>query len=76
MISIRKFLSQKISLTQAIRSICISFQIFQAVRHLLALQDDVTIKVEYAAADFERIRNGPLGDNFYIRFVLKLYFLS
>uniref|UniRef100_A0A915PNM0 Tight junction protein ZO-1 n=1 Tax=Setaria digitata TaxID=48799 RepID=A0A915PNM0_9BILA len=39
----------------------------EAVRHLLALQDDVTIKVEYAAADFERIRNGPLGDNFYIR---------
>ncbi|KAM3721963.1 Tight junction protein [Dirofilaria immitis] len=39
----------------------------EAVRHLLALQDDVTIKVEYAAADFERIRNSPLGDNFYIR---------
>uniref|UniRef100_A0A0R3RV22 PDZ domain-containing protein n=1 Tax=Elaeophora elaphi TaxID=1147741 RepID=A0A0R3RV22_9BILA len=39
----------------------------EAVRHLLALQDDVTIKVEYAAADFERVRNGPLGDNFYIR---------
>uniref|UniRef100_A0AAF5Q0W3 Uncharacterized protein n=2 Tax=Wuchereria bancrofti TaxID=6293 RepID=A0AAF5Q0W3_WUCBA len=39
----------------------------EAVRHLLALQDDVTIKVEYSAADFERIRNGPLGDNFYIR---------
>ncbi|VDK87870.1 unnamed protein product, partial [Onchocerca ochengi] len=39
----------------------------EAVRHLLALQDDVTIKVEYAAAEFERIRNGALGDNFYIR---------
>ncbi|CAG9539268.1 unnamed protein product [Cercopithifilaria johnstoni] len=39
----------------------------EAVRHLLALQDDVIIKVEHAAADFERIRSGPLGDNFYIR---------
>ncbi|VDK88606.1 unnamed protein product [Litomosoides sigmodontis] len=39
----------------------------EAVRHLLALQDDVTIRVEYAVADFDRIRNGPLGDNFYIR---------
>ncbi|KAK6105611.1 PDZ domain (Also known as DHR or GLGF) family protein [Brugia pahangi] len=39
----------------------------EAVRHLLALHDDVTIKVEYSAVDYERIRNGPLGDNFYIR---------
>lgn len=42
---------------------------FQAVRHLLLLSDDVTMKVEYAPAEFEQIRNGQLGDDFYIRFV-------
>uniref|UniRef100_F1KR27 Tight junction protein ZO-2 n=1 Tax=Ascaris suum TaxID=6253 RepID=F1KR27_ASCSU len=39
----------------------------EAVRHLLLLSDDVTMKVEYAPAEFEQIRNGQLGDDFYIR---------
>ncbi|KHN81113.1 Tight junction protein ZO-3 [Toxocara canis] len=38
-----------------------------AVRHLLSLSDDVKIKVEYAPTEFEQIRNGQLGDDFYIR---------
>ncbi|VDM45101.1 unnamed protein product [Toxocara canis] len=39
----------------------------EAVRHLLSLSDDVKIKVEYAPTEFEQIRNGQLGDDFYIR---------
>uniref|UniRef100_A0A915BRN7 Tight junction protein ZO-3 n=1 Tax=Parascaris univalens TaxID=6257 RepID=A0A915BRN7_PARUN len=39
----------------------------EAVRHLLLLSDDVTMKVEYAPTEFEQIRNGQLGDDFYIR---------
>ncbi|VDK48397.1 unnamed protein product [Anisakis simplex] len=39
----------------------------EAVRHLLSLSDNVTIKIEYAPMEFEKIRNGQLGDDFYIR---------
>lgn len=37
------------------------------MRHLLALNDDVVMKVEHAGIDFEQIRQSQLGDNFYIR---------
>lgn len=39
----------------------------EVVQHLLSLKDDVTIGVQYAPGEFERVRANQLGDSFYIR---------
>ncbi|VDM53174.1 unnamed protein product [Angiostrongylus costaricensis] len=38
-----------------------------AVQLLLALNDQVSLRLEHARQDFEHVRNSQLGDNFYIR---------
>lgn len=39
----------------------------QAVEYLLALGDDVLVRVEHSPEEFAHVRNNQLGDNFYIR---------
>uniref|UniRef100_A0A0N5A8Y0 Tight junction protein ZO-1 n=1 Tax=Syphacia muris TaxID=451379 RepID=A0A0N5A8Y0_9BILA len=39
----------------------------EVVRHLLSLNDNVTIGVQYSPIEFEKVRSNQLGDRFYIR---------
>ncbi len=42
----------------------------QAVQYLLAVDDNVTMRLVHARNEFEHVRAQQLGDNFFIRYVV------